>query len=114
MSAGGLVQHGRLRPKQPQLEGRLIRMLHGQPPVIAILHVRVDAESQLFDVKLERFLLIVHIQTNDSNTLTHGTSLSVETKDGPLVLRGGCRRRTARDRCRSSAHALASRTHAGR
>jgi hypothetical protein len=36
----------------------------------------MDAEPELLDVELERLLLIANVNTDDSDTLTHGTSLS--------------------------------------
>jgi hypothetical protein len=51
-------------------------MLHGQPAVVAVLRVGVDAESQLLDIEFERLVLIVDVDTNDADTLGHGTSVS--------------------------------------
>src|SRR5688572_902869 len=58
---GRRVDHRRLRREQAELEGRLLRMLHREPAIVAVPRVGVDAESELLDIELEGFLLIANV-----------------------------------------------------
>src|SRR5580692_1688190 len=49
-------------------------MLHGQPAIVTVPHVRVDAKPEFLDVERERFVLISHVQTDHSDTLAHRLS----------------------------------------
>src|SRR5262245_10759270 len=86
---GRRVERRRLRREQAELKGRLVRVLHGQPAVVAVPRVGMDAESQLLDIELTRFLLIADVQTDDANTLAHGASLSSD----PFIVSSASRRR---------------------
>src|SRR5690606_41634286 len=59
------VDGRRLRRERAQLERRLAGVLHGQPPVVAVACVGVDAESELADVEVEGFVLVAHVQADD-------------------------------------------------
>ena len=74
--------------EQAELERRLIRVLHREPAVVAILRVRVDAESEFFDIELKGFVLISNVQADNPDTLTHGTSVfSAESFISPASCR---------------------------
>src|SRR5262249_27542392 len=66
-----------MRPEQAELEIRLIRMLHRQPAIVAVSGVRMDTKAELFDIELQRLVLIVNIQAGYLDTLAHKTSLWV-------------------------------------
>src|SRR3546814_3267349 len=43
----------------------LVRMLHGQPAVVAVACVGVDAEAELADVEVVGFVLVADVQADD-------------------------------------------------
>src|SRR5688572_16420224 len=72
---GGRVVHRWSGNEEAELEGWLLRVLHGQPAIVTAPHVRVDAEPQFFHVKRERFVLIAHVQSDYFDALAaHWTS----------------------------------------
>src|SRR6185369_9106991 len=69
--------------------GRLLRMLHREPAVVAVLRVGVDAEPQLLDIELKGFVLIANVHTDYPDTLAHGT---FSVASAPLISPASCRR----------------------
>ncbi|KMQ80903.1 Histidine utilization repressor [Candidatus Burkholderia pumila] len=49
-------------------------MLHRQPSIRAVAHIRMHGEAELADVKRQRFVLIVHIHADHIDSLIHETS----------------------------------------
>src|SRR5688500_17993972 len=82
------VERRRSRYEEAELEGRLVRVLHREPAVVAVSHVGVDAKPKLFDVEIEGFALITNVQTDHFDTLAHGTSVSSD----PFLSLAPCRR----------------------
>src|SRR5262245_17138483 len=76
------VEHRRSGLEQSELERWLLRMLHGQPAIVTIPYVRVNAESELLDIERERLVLISHVQTDDFDTLAH---LGPSVGSGPFI-----------------------------
>src|SRR5262245_56310944 len=62
-------------------------MLHGQPAVFAVLHVRVDPEPELVDIKSDRLVLVAHVHTHYIYALVHRTSLSFRRPFLPAAVR---------------------------
>src|SRR3546814_5821939 len=59
------IDRRRLRSEEAELEGRLVRVLHGQPAVVAVACVGVDAEAELADVEVVGFVLVADVQADD-------------------------------------------------
>ena len=62
--------HRRPRREQAKLERWLVRVLHREPAIVTIAHIRVDAKPELLDVERERFVTGV---TWVEGELWHGT-----------------------------------------
>ncbi|EEF27589.1 conserved hypothetical protein [Ricinus communis] len=105
----GLVMHGRAGRKQAELERRLFRMLHREPPIRAVAHVRMDAKSELVDIERERFVLIVDIQPHYVDSLVHFDISSIGGRNVPFALR----RRFSKTAVVRSGRCAAFRMHAG-
>src|SRR5262249_26357241 len=45
--------------------------LHREPAIVPVVGVGVDLEAQLAHVKVERLVLVVHIETDNSDTFVH-------------------------------------------
>src|SRR5690606_33362121 len=62
---GGGIDRWRLGGEQAELQGRLVRVLHGQPAIVAVACVRVYAEAELADVEVVGFVLVAYVQAED-------------------------------------------------
>src|SRR6185295_14275332 len=62
--------HRRPRREQPELERRLLRVLHRQPAIVAVLHVGMNLEPELL-IEQQRLVLVPHVQTHNLYTLSH-------------------------------------------
>src|SRR6185437_1197051 len=78
-----LVNDCRLRLEQPELERRLLGMLDGQPAIVTVAGIRVNLKPELFDIELQRFVLIANVNTGYLDTLAHGTSASSDALISP-------------------------------
>src|SRR3546814_3999634 len=72
---GHRIDRRRLRSEQAELEGRLVRVLHGQPAVVAVACVGVDAEAELADVEVVGFVLVADVQADDQRSEEHTSEL---------------------------------------
>src|SRR3546814_3445173 len=68
------IDRRRLRSEEAELEGRLVRVLHGQPAVVAVACVGVDAEAELADVEVVGFVLVADVQADDQARSEEHTS----------------------------------------
>ncbi|MNV56048.1 hypothetical protein D3C71_1483160 [compost metagenome] len=99
---------GRAGLEQAKLKRGLVRMLDGQPAVVAIAHIRVNAKAQFFDVERQRFVLIVHVQADNIDSFVHDSSL-VDSRN----VAAAARRRFSKTALSRSGRCAALTTQAG-
>src|SRR5438876_8933381 len=102
------VVHRRPRHEQAELERWLVRVLHREPTIVTIAHIRVNAKPELLDGERERFVLISHVQTDHFDTLAHRTSFCSDPFISPAS-----RRRFSETAIVRSGRCAALRTQAG-